>query len=167
MTLARLIQTPFTLTAADAPGWSAFVDRLAGRAAPPAPRAQRASNGSTLDLPLAEPEAKLLATLAELAGPSPRGVNRLVNLYRLARHDAPDDLAALACQLALEIGGTRQERDAVAKAIASSDPAAPFSAPDAGPRVATGLDAAAAAQGGPVTTASAKRAGAVARMWSI
>jgi hypothetical protein len=166
--IGRIIQTPFTLASADAPGWTAFVDQLAGRATPPAARvALTPKNGSTLDLPLAEPETKLLAALAQLAGPSPRGVNRLVNLYRIARHDAPDDLAALACQMALAIGGTEQERQAVAAAIATADPAAPFAAPNAGPRVAAGLAAAAVAQGGPVTGASAGRASAVARVWSF
>lgn len=165
--LSRLIQTPFNLTSTDAPGWSAFVDQLAGRAAPMARASRPAQSVSKLDLPLAEPETKLLAALAQLAGPSPRGVNRLVNLYRIARHDAPDDLAALACALALRIGGTGQERDAVARALNSADPTAPFAAPEAGPRVAAGLAAAAAAQGGPVTAASTRRAEAVARMWTL
>ncbi|MFT4097617.1 MAG: hypothetical protein QM651_10875, partial [Rhodoblastus sp.] len=164
--LLRIVQTPFALGGGEAPAWSAFVEQLAGRA--PAPRAERAPQAtSKLDLPLAEPETRLLTALAALAGPAPRNVNRLVNAYRLARHDAPDDLAALACQLALMIGGTRTERDAVARALAASDPATAFAAPDAGPRVAAALQAAASAQGGAVTTASAIRAGAVARMWTL
>ena len=164
--LARVIQTPLALGAMEAPGWSAFVEQLAGRA--PSRREQRAPQAtSRLDLPLAEPETRLLTALASLAGPAPRNVNRLVNAYRLARHDAPDDLAALAFQLALVIGGTRTERDLVAKSLASSDPAAGFAAPEAGPRVAAALRAAATAQGGAVTTASAIRAAAVARMWTL
>ncbi|HPG01538.1 MAG TPA: hypothetical protein PLB34_00555 [Rhodoblastus sp.] len=164
--LARVIQTPLALGAMEAPGWSAFVEQLAGRA--PSRREQRAPQAtSRLDLPLAEPETRLLTALASLAGPAPRNVNRLVNAYRLARHDAPDDLAALAFQLALVIGGTRTERDLVAKSLASSDPAAAFAAPEAGPRVAAALRAAATAQGGAVTTASAIRAAAVARMWTL
>lgn len=164
--LSRVVQTPFALGNVDAPGWSAFVEQLAGRAT--VRRDQRAPQGSSrLDLPLAEPETRLLTALAALAGPAPRSVNRLVNAYRLARHDAPDDLAALACQLALALGGTRTERDAVARAMAASDPAAAFAAPEAGPRVAAALQAAAAAQGGAVTTASAMRAAAVARMWTL
>lgn len=164
--LGRVVQTPFALGGVEAPGWNAFVEQLAGRA--PARRAERAPQAqSRLDLPLAEPETRLLAALAALAGPAPRNVNRLVNAYRLARHDAPDDLAALAVQLALIVGGTRLERDAFAKALTASDPAAPFAAPEAGPRVAAALQAAAAAQGGAVTTASARRAGAVARMWTL
>lgn len=164
--LARVVQTPFALGQVEAPGWGDFVEQLAGRA--PARRDQRAPQGtSRLDLPLAEPETRLLTALAALAGPAPRSVNRLVNAYRLARHDAPDDLAALACQLALAIGGTRTERDMVAKALVTSDPASAFAAPEGGPRVAAALQAAASAQGGPVTTASAKRAAAVARMWTL
>ena len=164
--LARIVQTPFTLSAADAPGWTAFVEHLAGRAAPS--RAARApQNGSTLDMPLTEPETKLLAALAQLAGPTPRGINRLVNLYRLARRDAPDDLAAVSCMLALGVGGTDAEKQAVARAMSSADSFTPFAAPDAGPRVAAGLAAAAAAQGGPINNASARRASTVARMWTI
>ncbi|HMN72421.1 MAG TPA: hypothetical protein PKA55_11205 [Rhodoblastus sp.] len=164
--LARIVQTPFALGGGEAPGWGDFVEQLSGRA--PARRAERAPQAtSRLDLPLAEPETRLLTALAALAGPAPRNVNRLVNAYRLSRHDAPDDLAALACQLALMIGGTRTERDAVAKALAASDPAAAFAAPEAGPRVAAALQAAAAAQGGAVTTASAIRAASVARMWTL
>ncbi|MDE2361989.1 MAG: hypothetical protein KGM42_04860 [Hyphomicrobiales bacterium] len=166
-TIQRIVQTPFTLAASDAPGWTAFVEQLAGRAqaAHRAPRAP--ANGSTLDTPLAEPETKLLAALAQLAGPSPRGVNRLVNLYRLARRDAPDDLAALAFMLALNIGGSDAEKMAVARGLSSVDSFAAFSAPDGGPRIAAGFAAAAIAQGGPVTNASARRASVVARMWSI
>ncbi len=165
--VARLVQTPFNLGAAEAPGWTAFVEQLAGRAAPQ-PRTSRApQNGSTLDTPLAEPETRLLAALAQLAGPSPRGVNRLVNLYRIARHDAPDDLAALACMLALRIGGTDAERQAVARGLASADSFGAFAANDGGPRVAAALAAASAAQGGAVTNASARKANAVARMWTI
>ncbi|MFO1116274.1 MAG: ATP-binding protein [Beijerinckiaceae bacterium] len=165
--VARIVQTPFNLGAAEAPAWTAFVEQLAGRSAP-APRGARApQNGSTLDLALAEPETKLLSALAQLAGPSPRGVNRLVNLYRLARHDAPDDLAALACMIALAIGGTDAEKQAVARGLASADSFGSFVATDGGPRVAAALAAAAAAQGGPVTNASARKAAAVARMWSL
>ncbi len=164
--LARIVQTPFTLSAADTPGWTALVEHLAGRAAPA--RAARApQNASTLDMPLTEPETKLLAALAQLAGPTPRGINRLVNLYRLARRDAPDDLAAACCMLALRIGGTEAEKQAVARAMSSPDSFAPFAAPDAGPRVAAGLAAATAAQGGPINNASARRASAVARMWTM
>lgn len=164
--LARIVQTPFALGSVEAPGWGAFVEQLAGRA--PARRVERAPQAqSRLDLPLAEPETRLLSALATLAGPAPRNVNRLVNSYRLARHDAPDDLAALAVQLALVVGGTRHERDAFARALSTSDPAAPFGAPEAGPRVAAALQAAAVAQGGAVTTASALRAAAVARMWTL
>ncbi|MFV0281225.1 MAG: hypothetical protein ACK5JM_10765 [Rhodoblastus sp.] len=168
--LSRIVQTPFALGAADAPDWSALVDQLAGRA--PAPKNQGAEQrapqtGSKLDLPLAEPETRLLTALAPLAGPAPRNVNRLVNLYRLARHDAPDDLAALAVLLALTGGGTQSERDSVARAMASGEATAVFAAPDAGPRVAAAFDAAAAAQGGAVLNASARRAARVARMWSL
>ncbi|MFO1168511.1 MAG: hypothetical protein U1E19_10415 [Rhodoblastus sp.] len=166
VSLARVVQTPFVLGQVEAPGWAGFVEQIAGRA--PARRVDRApQTSSRLDLPLAEPETKLLTALAALAGPAPRNVNRLVNAYRLARHDAPDDLAALGLQLALAIGGARNERDAVAKALASGDPAAPLMAPEAGPRVAAALQAASAAQGGAVTVASARRAASVARMWTL
>jgi len=164
--LARVVQTPFALGQVEAPGWANFVEQIAGRA--PQRRIDRApQTTSRLDLPLAEPETRLLTALATLAGPAPRNVNRLVNAYRLARHDAPDDLAALGLQLALAIGGTRNERDAVSKALASGDPSAALAAPEAGPRVAAALQAAATAQGGAVTVASAIRAAAVARMWTL
>lgn len=164
--LSRIVQTPLALGSVEAPGWGDFVEQLSGRA--PVRRAERAPQSSSrLDLPLAEPETRLLAALAALAGPAPRSVNRLVNAYRLARHDAPDDLAALAFQLALAIGGTRTERDLVAKALATSDLSAALAAPEAGPRIAAALQAAAAAQGGAVTAASAIRAASVARMWTM
>ncbi len=164
-TLARLVQTPFALPPADETHWTTFIGRLAQRAAPVAPA--EPANASALDTPLQGPERKLLAALAALAGPAPRNVTRLVNLYRLARHDAPDDLAPVAFMLALALGGDGTERDNVARAMQSGAPDEALQPESSGPRVAAALAACALAQGAPVRVDSARRAAAVARRWSL
>ena len=54
-----------------------------------------------------------LAAVAPLAGATPRAVRRLVNLYGLARLDGGGHAGALALALALDLGGTPAERQAL------------------------------------------------------
>jgi hypothetical protein len=164
--LARVIQVPFTLPPTD---HTRLVDRLLGRA-PPAARAAEPLDArqSSLDTPVSDGEAELLAALAPLAGPAPRGVKRFVNLYRLARLDAPDDLAPLAFTLALDAGGAADEIAAVAGSLAGTDERAPFILQQsAGTRLAAALAAAEQAEGKKLTLGSMRRARAIARTWSF
>jgi hypothetical protein len=165
--LARIVQVPFTIVPADHAG---LVDRLLGRAAAPIAKAAEPleARNSSLDTPVSEGEAELLAALAPLAGPSPRGVKRFVNLYRLARLDAPDDLAPLAFMLALDAGGSADEIAAVEGSLAGTDERAPFILQQsAGTRLAAGLSAAEQAEGKKLTLGSMRRAREVARTWSF
>jgi hypothetical protein len=165
--LARIVQVPFVLAPVDQAG---LVDRLLGRAATPASAVAETLDArhSSLDTPVSDGEAELLAALAPLAGPSPRGVKRFVNLYRLARLDSPDDLAPLALMLALDAGGTSDEIAAVEGSLAGADERAPFILQQsAGTRLAAALSAAEQAEGKKLTLGSMRRARDVARTWSF
>ena len=165
--LSRFIQVPFTVPPTD---HAALVDRLLGRAAAPASAAAEPIDArhSSLDTPVSDGEAELLAALAPLAGPSPRGVKRFVNLYRLARLDAPDELAPLAFMLALDAGGSADEIAAVEGSLAGADERAPFILQQsAGTRLAAGLSAAEQAEGKKLTLGNMRQARDVARTWSF
>ncbi|MEA2760057.1 MAG: hypothetical protein QOH65_2670 [Methylobacteriaceae bacterium] len=165
--LARIVQVPFTIAPAD---HAALVDRLLGRAAASTASAAEALDArhSALDTPVSDGEAELLAMLAPLAGPSPRGIKRFVNLYRLARLDAPDDLAPLAFMLALDAGGTADEIAAVEGSLTGADERAAFTLQQsAGARLAAGLAAAEQAEGKKLTLGSMRRARDAARTWSF
>ncbi|MEA2839124.1 MAG: hypothetical protein QOF41_454 [Methylobacteriaceae bacterium] len=165
--LARIVQVPFTVAPQDQTG---LVDRLLGRPAAPVARTadMRDPRHSSLDTPVTDGEAELLAALAPLAGPSPRGVKRFVNLYRLARLDAPDDLAPLAFMLALDAGGSADEIAAADQSLAGADERAHFTLTQAaGTRLAAALAAAEQAEGKKLTLGSMRRARDVARTWSF
>jgi hypothetical protein len=165
--LARIVQVPFTVAPAD---HAPLVDRLLGRAGAQASNTAEPvdARNSSLDTPVSDGEAELLAALASLAGPSPRGVKRFVNLYRLARLEAPDDLAPLAFMLALDAGGTADETAAVEGSFAGTDERAHFTLQQsAGPRLAAALAAAEQAEGKKLTLGSMRRARDVARTWSF
>jgi hypothetical protein len=165
--LARIVQVPFTVAPADQAG---LVDRLLGRASAPATKAPEPlePRNSSLDTPVSDGEAELLASLAALAGPAPRGVKRFVNLYRLARLDAPDDLAPLGFMLALDAGGSPDEIAAVEGSLTGTDERAPFMLQQsAGTRLGAALAAAEQAEGKKLTTAGMRRAREVARTWSF
>jgi hypothetical protein len=164
--LARIVQVPFTVARTD---HAALVDRLLGRAAASAASAEALdARHSALDTPVSDGEAELLVALAPLAGPSPRGVKRFVNLYRLARLDAPDDLAPLAFMLALDAGGTADEIAAVEGSLTGADERAAFTLQQsAGARLAAGLAAAEQAEGKKLTLGSMRRAREAARTWSF
>jgi hypothetical protein len=164
--LARIVQVPFAVGPVDQ---ATLVDRLLGRAAAPSATAETLdARHSSLDTPVSDGEAELLAALAPLAGPSPRGVKRFVNLYRLARLDAPDDLAPLAFMLALDAGGAPDEIVAVEGSLAGADERAPFILQQsAGTRLAAALSAAEQAEGKKLTQGSMRRARDAARTWSF
>ena len=167
--LGRLVQVPFRVDGAEATGWREVVSRLTAPRGPVAPRALDPAR-STLDAPLGEAEQQMLATLAPLAGPSPRGVKRLVNLYRLGRPEAQDGLAAFAFALALAIGGTAGEK-ARFEAMLRGDGARALGQDDAGQddagELRPALDALAALMGGAITVDQARRARALAAQWSL
>ncbi|MBV8849282.1 MAG: hypothetical protein JOZ16_06815 [Methylobacteriaceae bacterium] len=165
--LSRIVQVPFTVAPTD---HAALVDRLLGRAAAPTSAAAEPveARHSSLDTPVSDGEAELLAALSPLAGPSPRGVKRFVNLYRLARLDAPDELAPLAFMLALDAGGSADEIAAVDASLTGTDERAPFILQQsAGSRLAAGLSAAEQAEGKKLTLGNMRRARDVARVWSF
>jgi hypothetical protein len=80
---------------------------------------------SLFDDALKDEERTLLADLAPLAGASPRALKRFVNLYRVARHAAPQARPALALALAVETGGDAEERAAFDARVAGAELAAP------------------------------------------
>ena len=106
------------------------------------------SSQSILDRPITVMEARLLAELAPLAGRSARTVKRFVNLFRLVRAPASESAPAAALMLALDIGGTPAEIDALRQSLGSNGPDADFIINDGGPRLASALQAVRAAYGG-------------------
>lgn len=72
---------------------------------------------SVFDLPLSAKETALLGTLAEWVGPAPRDVKRFINLYRVARALEPDNGAGVAFALALQHGGTFEEKNGFETAL--------------------------------------------------
>ena len=164
--LRRIVHVAYGLPApADALGWQPLIGAMTGQTRAAELPVVDATQ-SALDLPLSEAEAQLLAALAPLAGPSVRGVKRLVNVYRLARHDAADELAALAFALALAIGGTEAEKHAIARTLDFGDARAPLALDTVSPRIATAIAAAATAQGDALTLGSMRKAQRVAALWA-
>ena len=159
--LERWIQVPVQVAAGSGErAYGALVDAALGRATQGAVPAKPDAANASLDRPIGDDEAAMLAAVAPLAGPAPRGIKRFVNLYTLARLGQDDQAShpgALALMLALAHGGTAEERAAVASALAQSDHAGAFDLPSASPRLRGAL-AAAAGAGGPFNTAVAARA---------
>lgn len=156
--LDRLVQIPLQLGAIAGDRARHFVSALlAPKTAKPAifPEA----TASLFDDALQENETKLLGELAPLAGDSPRALKRFVNLYRLARHAAPQARAALALALAIETGGDAAEKKAFDALIAAEAPEAVYET-----RVQAGLDAARAAGMTPETLVNGAR---IARAFSL
>lgn len=119
---------------------------------------------SRLDEPLDPKESAMLATLAPLAGNSPRAIKRFANLYRLARISG-EDRPALALMLAMTVGGTSAERAGLKQAL--NNPGPTLAAGPNDERLAWALSAI-TAQGGPaVDMRSARAAQAVAESYSL
>jgi hypothetical protein len=146
--LERLIQVPFRLDAKpESRDYAAIVSDILGRGPVPAPAKPIDATRSVLDEPLSERQSALLATLAPLAGTSPRAIKRFVNLHGLARLGGDCHEGALALMLALDQGGTAQERQAVEEAMKGGDLAAPLEPRDLTPRLRGALDAVEALDG--------------------
>ena len=122
--LDRLAQLPLQLGEVAGERARGFVSALLRpaqvRAAPTLDAAH-----SLFDDALKDEERTLLADLAPLAGASPRALKRFVNLYRVARHAAPQTRPALALALAVETGGDAEERAAFDARVAGAELAAP------------------------------------------
>lgn len=107
--LERWVQVPLALGAAPA---SAVIAQISGWAPPPLAAPIDAAR-SVLDDPLTEAEIQWLSKIAPFAGATPRAVKRLVNLYTLARADADVPRGLLALALAVGLGGSWAERQAL------------------------------------------------------
>ena len=101
----------------DEPG--ALIGRLLGHEAAQVRAVKPDAGKSALDEPLDESESAILAGVAPLAGRTPRALRRFVGLYRLARLDGEAPRGALAFSLALKLGGTPAEQEAVARGLGS------------------------------------------------
>jgi hypothetical protein len=164
--LQRWLDVPFQLgeitARADCP---AFVRNILGsretQDAPP-----RDARTSMLDRPLSAAETRLIVSLATLAGNSPRGLRRFVNLYRLARAQDHEHLGALAFMLAVHAGGTPSEVAALDEALIGADPAAELNLDRCGTRVndAFGL---VGLMLGKASVTAARQAAATARTFSF
>ncbi len=125
--LEKWVQVPVRIDAT-AKDHAALVTQLVGqdgRGEMPAelklPIATGAGEAS-LDQPLLEVERQFLSELAPLAGSSARSLKRFVNLYRLTRTLVPEHWASLAFLLALNTGGTPDEKAAFDRALIAVKP---------------------------------------------
>ena len=160
--LDRLVQVPFRVDGMDATGWRGIVSRLTAPRAPVTTRSLDHTQ-SSLDAPLHQAEEQMLAMLAPLAGPSPRGIKRFVNLYRLGREDARELPAAFALALALAIGGTTEENssfEAMLRGVGTLGP-------DGAGRLRPILEGLNGLMGGAVSVEQARHARALAARWSL
>ena len=161
----KWIQVPFRLGGAGAADHAAFVAHIIGQG--DAEGAQtRTEVWAPLDWSISAAESGLLASVAPLAGGSPRAVKRLVNLYRIARPQAPEDKSVVAMMLALEQGGTSHEIATVKDAVGDRDSDADFEIEHATPRLFAVFQMLRAVEGR-VSIESARRAVAVAKMFSL
>ena len=163
--LDRLVQVPYRVDGDTRMDWTDFVSRVAEPMSA-APRLRVNADQSTLDAPLHAAETEMLARLSPLAGPSPRQVKRYVNLYRLGRQDATQELAAFALTLALLVGGTDPETAAFTAALRDGDAQSPMPRSDVG-RLGAALDVANAVGGRTITIEEARRARSLAARWSL
>ena len=109
-----------------------------------------------------EDEAALLAALAPVAGASPRGIKRFVNLYRVVRSQAPEFKTELALMLAIDLGGSEVERSSANLALAG--PGGDIDPAQFGPSIAAALAEAGVRE---VRCAAARRAAAIVRCYSL
>lgn len=165
----RLIHIPFHVGAAAPTDYAAFIDHLVGRGAssvgssgsnPPS------SASAPLDWSIAANEGALLTAVAPLAGASPRAIKRLVNVYRVARSQAPQNKGALAFMLALDSGGAEEEIAAVRSTLEQNQADAAFDIPGSSLRIGAAL-AAARSEDGSINVGAARRAAAIASIFSL
>ncbi len=110
--VARMVQIPYDLGVR---GYNRDQGRLITSLLEPNPLPEVIAidpTQSVYDQPLTQKEIALLNGLAEWVGPAPRDIKRFVNLYRVARALEPDNGASLAFALALQNGGSPDERAA-------------------------------------------------------
>jgi hypothetical protein len=163
--LEKWIQVPFRLGGTGAIDHAAFVAQVLGQAG--ARDAQtRTEIWAPLDWSISPAESGLLAAVAPLTGGSPRAVKRLVNLYRIARAQAPGDRGVLAMMLALEQGGTSDEIATVKDAVGDRDSDADLEIGQTTPRLFAVFQMLRAVEGR-VSVESARRAAAIAKMLSM
>jgi len=158
--LQRMIEAPLSLPS-PAAGFGKLVSAILGRH----DSFEEDLAEAALDQPMRPAEPELLEALAPFAGKSPRDVKRFITLYRLARPGV-ESFAPLALALALQTGGTTQERDAVAAQLRDGAGEETLRA-DPDSRLDHALHAASIAQSGPVTVAQMRAAGAIAAVWSM
>ncbi len=130
------------------------------------PSSKPDASRSDLDAPVEDEEADLLASLADLAGRSPRAIKRFANLYLLARLGDDRPLGVLAFMLALALGGTDAERGLVADALAAGPINGPFDLPRADGRLREAF-ASVVEAGGAVNRGDAAEAARRAAMFSM
>jgi hypothetical protein len=165
-TLEKWIQVPFRVGAADAADHAAYVAHVIGGAGAEDMKTHTEIEGPPIDWSISAAESGLLAALAPLAGGSPRAIKRFVNLYRVARAQAAEHKGVLALMLALEQGGAASEIAALADALAEGEPDSDLNLQHATPRLCAALQTVTAVEGR-VSIESARRAAAVARMFSL
>jgi len=117
---------------------------------------------SVYDAPLSQKEISLLNALAEWVGPAPRNIKRFINLYRVARALEPDNGANVAFALALQNGGTNEERQIFDAGLSGYDSG---DVPEFGGRLGHFVTMARKTSGG-LQVASMRRALALARRFS-
>jgi hypothetical protein len=127
------------------------------------------ADAQPLDWAVTVAETQFLTELAPLASASPRAVKRFVNLYRIARAQAPDDLALLAFMLALDQGGDAGDRAAVDAVLAQHEAEAEFALQHGSAQLQAALAHLRAGEGGErrVTIAAARRVWAIAQAYSF
>jgi KAP family P-loop domain len=140
--LEKWIQVPFRVgpkaAESHAAGLVAQIIGRSGRAAGER-KVEAAGREAGVDWAISDAEAALLGELAPIAGPSPRTVKRFVNLYRVVRSQAPEIRTALALRLALDLGGTDEERAAAVSVLAEPAAEAELFPARFGPRIAKAL----------------------------
>ena len=165
--LEKWLQVPFRIgSGLDDKHYAALVEHALGRPDPAlTDDARPKSNPVALDWSVSMEESSLLTALAPLAGQSPRAVKRFINLYRIARPQAPQDKAILSFMLALDQGGSPAEITVVETALATGEPGAAFVIEQGGPRLDTAL--ARVWMNHHVTVEAARRAAAIAQTFSL
>ena len=160
--LERYVQAPLTIRGLDASqAASDYARMLLGTVDAPAPGPVDATR-SALDAPMEPAEQDLLATLAPLAGETPRAVKRFLNIYRIARPRTADR-SALALMLALDSGATSDELAALATAMDLQTPQSPLVIEPSEARLAAAVSAVNANRASSLTSADAHAAWSIAR----
>jgi hypothetical protein len=158
--LEKWIQIPFRVSPEATPSEPrGLVAQIIGRAG----RKSEAQD-SAIDWTLSDSEAAALMALAPIAGSAPRNVKRFVNIYRIVRTQAPDSKAELALMLALDLGGSEEERAAVTAELSATNTNADLDIAALGPRIGGALREAKVRK---VKVAAARRAAAVVRSYSL